>query len=182
MPTYTIQNAQPAGPLQLEHGNFDKWQLTLVDAQGQTHQAELLTKQGGKWQPQPGQQEEFTLTPSQYGMRAKRVYQGPPAGGGGGWKPDPVRDARIVRQHSQEMALRYAQIKGKTDVTVEQLLRIADKFDADVANAAANATPAPATGPQPPAQTPQQPPAQDWGPPPQHAMAGTTSDDDQIPF
>lgn len=55
---------------------------------------------------------------------------------------DPKRAARILRQHSQDMALQYAVLRhqqGKLpdNFTLEDLLKIADKFDADAEAAAA---------------------------------------------
>lgn len=55
-------------------------------------------------------------------------------GRGGGMTPE--REAQIVRQHSQEMALRYAAIKATlgelpSDFKPSDLFKIADLFDAD---------------------------------------------------
>jgi len=67
------------------------------------------------------------------------------ADGRGGWKfkatrngfgsgrpRDPQESARIQRQHAQEMALRYAAIKAKTDLKLDDDFRkVIDWFDAD---------------------------------------------------
>lgn len=51
------------------------------------------------------------LTASQFGPRFKKMQ--PPGQRNGGTAPmDPAREARIVRQHSQEMALRYAAMRA----------------------------------------------------------------------
>lgn len=55
---------------------------------------------------------------------------------------DPQRAKRILRQHSQDMALRYAEIRhqqGKLPDTfsLDDLWRLADKFDSDAEAAAA---------------------------------------------
>lgn len=63
-------------------------------------------------------------------------------GGGGQPRPeDPARAKRIVRQHSQGMALQYAALRhsqGKLpdDFKLEDLFKIADRFDADANGAA----------------------------------------------
>lgn len=60
-------------------------------------------------------------------------------GGGGGkseWSPesqrDPERSARILRQHSQDMALRCYELLGVKDVDLNQIFATADQFDVDV--------------------------------------------------
>lgn len=58
------------------------------------------------------------------------------ANGGRGGGMTPEREAHIVRQHSQEMALRYAAIKATlgelpTDFKPSDLFKIADLFDND---------------------------------------------------
>jgi len=50
---------------------------------------------------------------------------------GGGFGKSPEQQASIVRQHSQEMALRYATLKGKTDITFKELQIVIDWFEAD---------------------------------------------------
>lgn len=54
-------------------------------------------------------------------------------GGGGGWsgRKSPEDQAQIVRQHSQEMALRYCAVTQKTDITLEELTELIEWFDAD---------------------------------------------------
>lgn len=67
-------------------------------------------------------------------LKAKRAKQFGGGGGGGGRSPE--ENARIMRQHSQEMALRYAAIKASlgsltADFKPETLKPIIDWFDAD---------------------------------------------------
>lgn len=57
-------------------------------------------------------------------------------GGGGKGGRTPEENARIIRQHSQEMALRYAAIKASVgelpkDFKPSDLFKLADHFDAD---------------------------------------------------
>jgi hypothetical protein len=70
--------------------------------------------------PTVGQQIDLDLKPHpkiEGRMRGKRVQQVPGGGAqGGGFAPgrmDPERERRIVRQHSQEMALHYFALKGE---------------------------------------------------------------------
>ena len=55
------------------------------------------------------------------------------------WQPeaqrDPERAARILRQHSQEMAIRYCALLGDR-VALDQIFAYANQFDADVIKAA----------------------------------------------
>lgn len=54
------------------------------------------------------------------------------AGGNGG---SPERQNIIVRQHSQEMALRYAHIKGASPTLDDEFRKVIDWFDADAKGA-----------------------------------------------
>lgn len=45
---------------------------------------------------------------------------------------DPERSARILRQHSQDMALRCYELLGVKDVDLNQIFATADQFDGDV--------------------------------------------------
>jgi hypothetical protein len=100
-----------------------------------------------------------TITVGDYGPRFKKEklpedFAGTSSGGsrnlGSKWQPeserDPERSARILRQHSQEMALRYLTVSGfsvdpeNRSVALEQNVRpIIDWFDADVIQAAQKA-------------------------------------------
>lgn len=73
-----------------------------------------------------------------YPPKLKLAFGGQGGKGGGGMTPQ--REAQIIRQHSQEMALRYATIKqaqGKLpdEFTPSDLFKIADLFDADAKGA-----------------------------------------------
>lgn len=107
-------------------------------------------KDGPHGQPQPGDEIFGSIVdggvwPSGDAKppKLKREQQGGYAGGGysgGGGRPeDPERSRRIVRQHSQEMALRYATIRQQQgqlpeSFSLDDLFVIADKFDADAGN------------------------------------------------
>lgn len=65
--------------------------------------------------------------------------------GFGGFGKSPEQQASIVRQHSQEMALRYSQLKGKTDITFKDLQIVIDWFEADTKGVKAKETTVSAT-------------------------------------
>lgn len=77
----------------------------------------------------------------------------------GSWQPeeerDPGRSARILRQHSQECAIRLLTLQKAQGVTPEMVFKLADAFDADVNKVASQAkgsaggapAPAPPAGP-----------------------------------
>jgi hypothetical protein len=92
-------------------------------------------------------------------------------GGGGGSKMSPERERSIIRQHSQEMALRCAalQIGGKPVLTFGELKKLIDWFEHDATNTPVAEHPTPESINQPPAQ------AQEFTPP-------SAPDDDEIPF
>ncbi len=90
--------------------------------------------------PTVGQQLDGTIdTSGSYGPKFKQA----PAGGFGGGGPrveDPKRAATILRQHSQDMSLRYAAIRqaqGKLPDTFSpaDLFKLADLFDEDARKA-----------------------------------------------
>ncbi len=65
---------------------------------------------------------------------------------------DDVKEFRIVRQHSQEMALRKCAIEGAMPKTADELRKLIDWFQHDATNmpkAAAKPAPAPEPEPEP---------------------------------
>jgi hypothetical protein len=48
-----------------------------------------------------------------------------------GYGKTPEEQKSIVRQHSQEMALRYAGLKGKKDIKPAELIKLVDWFQKD---------------------------------------------------
>lgn len=114
-----------------------------------------------------GQSYFGTITENQYGkmFKKEKPQQGSTTTAGGAnhrdWKPeserDPERSARILRQHSQEMALRWIHETklGGEGMRLEELPEIVNWFDADVNKAGqeaaqgAGSLPAPARPPAP---------------------------------
>lgn len=58
-------------------------------------------------------------------------------GQGGGFKRSPADTKAIQRQHSQEMALRYLTLVGKTNATLEDVSSVAAYFDQDIVDGSA---------------------------------------------
>lgn len=114
MKTYTVKVDGDQAPYQL-----NKKAASPAPDVGQTIQVESVTPDPeGKWPAKIKM-----VAPNKGGF-----------GGGGGMSPE--REAKIMRQHSQEMALRYAAIKnaqGKLpdDFKPSDLFKIADLFDHD---------------------------------------------------
>lgn len=105
--------------------------------------------------------------------------------GGGGRAEDPKRAARIVRQHSQEMAVRVLAATGGLQGTPEEVAKLlvswANWFDKDVRSQEA------AFEQSPPPQPAQQNTGgfsgqQTFGTQPQQAGFGQPAGDDDIPF
>jgi hypothetical protein len=102
------------------------------------------SKKQGSPPPQIGETVDCTVdTEAQYGPKLKVNFQQGGFGGGGGNRMTPEREAQIIRQHSQHMALLHISnliAQGRTaDVPVnpEALTKIIDFF----ANDAKAATP-----------------------------------------
>ena len=75
-----------------------------------------------------------------YNKLARPAYNG--GGGGGGRQRDPKESAQIQRQHSQEMALRYAAIRAEKEMLPEpfklgDLRAVIDWFEEDIAQSVA---------------------------------------------
>src|SRR4051812_39660882 len=103
--TYTVVSARHKKTVDGQHGPLQIIALILQDTNGPVD-AEWATKPETPV-PTEGQQLEGTLESGPYGLKFKRT---PAAsfgvgGGGGGWRDDPERERRIVRQHSEHMAL-----------------------------------------------------------------------------
>lgn len=105
----------------------------LLDVEGADKPVELSQKPETP-APTVGQSLDLELSPHprfEDRLKAKKIQAA--FGGGGAPRPeDPVRSARILRQHSQEMALRYLVAKGVREFTWDQLMKLVDAFDADV--------------------------------------------------
>lgn len=135
MPTYTVKGAGlKKDNIQSTHGVFKTLTLVLQDGQGEPVTAEWYTKQET---PVPAEGStldgEITVDP-QWGPKFKKA-----AGqfGGGGFRGrSPEENRRIVRQHSQDMGIRWAELahaRGKLpeDFKVSDLLKLVDVFHKD---------------------------------------------------
>jgi len=146
MPTFTITdvspnvrdwNSQQGGPMK-------EYRVHLAEGD-QRHMNVEWSRKATSPAPTEGQQVEGTLEDrGQHGLKLKVA---PSFGGGGFARPeDPKRAARILRQHSQDMALRVLTLIAATDGidrawnTTPELFdlikRTADWFDKDAEEAA----------------------------------------------
>lgn len=76
------------------------------------------------------------IQPTQFAGKFKFKRSNNGYGGGGGKGRSPEENAKIVRQHSQEMALRYAAIRAEKELLpnpfkLSDLKAVIDWFDAD---------------------------------------------------
>lgn len=102
-----------------------------------------LTQKPDTPAPAAGQVIEGTLEPSKQAGYPPKLKKAQRFGGGGGFGPrprDPKESAAIVRQHSQHMTLLYLQAKAQQGAitqfpSMEEIRRVIDWFDADVAQA-----------------------------------------------
>ena len=117
----------------------------------------FITKRPNSDPPKPGEQIAGEFEQRDVGGRTlwklkpdKKPFGG---GGGGGFRPeDPERSRRILRQHSQHMAILWLQAAGMIQsgqATLEALFSLADEFDRDVETAGGQLPPA-AQGATPP--------------------------------
>lgn len=130
MPSFTVKEAAHKKHVD---GKYGPMQVIGLYLEGHGS-AEWFTKADTPI-PAAGTVLEGELETGEYGQKFKKA---PPAGGfgggGGSWKPrDPAETRSIVRQHSQHMALLWAQLDPTPTVrTLEDLKYIIDWFDADV--------------------------------------------------
>lgn len=117
-----------------QYGPMAAIKLVLKLPDGEMKSAEWFTKATTPV-PQAGEKVTGTLEDSQYGLKFRKAK----VNGAFGPRPeDPKRSASIRRQHSQHMALLYAQVKATLgqlpdDFKPETHLRaIIDWFDEDV--------------------------------------------------
>ena len=132
MSVYTVESASVKKTLQLDHGEFTVYTVTL-----QGHGDVELKQKASSPAPAQGASLTGTIEDTQYGRVFKKEFQ--PRPGGGGYQPDPAKEARIVRQHSQQMAIYWFEILKRHDMlTPEQqakgaryLIDLTDFFQAD---------------------------------------------------
>jgi hypothetical protein len=105
---YTIKAVTGNKPWAGQHGPMMSYYLTLVDGEGQETANVDLAQKPTSPAPQPGQTLEGNIDQGSYGPKFKKAFT--QSFGGGGRGKSPEEQASIVRQHSQEMALRALEI------------------------------------------------------------------------
>lgn len=157
MTVFTIQSVSEPKEWQGSYGPMLSYKLDLENGGAVDRGVELNRKPESR-APQVGEQLAGHLEPGKFGDKLKIDFEATkelggsrPSGGSsearsgskGNWQPesqrDPERAARILRQHSQEMALRYCALLGDR-VPLDQIFRIANQFDADVIGQTSNPT------------------------------------------
>lgn len=139
MPTYTVVKAEQKKTINGQHGELVVWGLTLRNGDGKEAQVETVSKPTTTYSE--GQSVEGEVSNSDYGLKFKRAMSGGGGFRGGGRSPADTK--AIQRQHSQEMALRLlsleAQLGARTTVSFDEVSKLADQFDRDIANGKAAA-------------------------------------------
>ena len=130
MTTFSVIGASKKKDVQGRNGPMQVLTLQLRNGDQSPIVAEWFTK---ATTPIPAENDtlEGEVTRSNYGYEFKKAR--PP---GAGYQKSPQEVARIVRQHSQEMALRYVMAKGQTTFEWADLIKLVDAFDNDVRRAA----------------------------------------------
>lgn len=100
------------------------WTMRVMDPQGEFHDVEMLRPQ----EPTVGESIEGHIETNEYGKKLVRD-QASGWSGGGGKSPDQQRS--IVRQHSQEMALRYLAAKNVQSFSLDDDFRKVIQWFAD---------------------------------------------------
>lgn len=138
MPTFTVQAASQKKLLP-DNGRGAKQviNLTLADGDQPPVIAEWFTNATTPL-PTPGSTLDGTVEQSDYGPKFKKAG----GFGGGPRQRDPRESAQIQRQHSQEMALRYAALRADKEMlpepfTLADLRKVIDWFEQDIAQSVA---------------------------------------------
>jgi hypothetical protein len=104
---YTVQSIGKTREWASQQGGpMVSYYLGLTDSQGTNYLDIELAQKASSPAPQVGQVIEGNLDQGPYGTKLKKAFQGP--GGGGGRSPEDRKS--IVRQHSQDMALRTVEL------------------------------------------------------------------------
>lgn len=137
MPVFTVQAASQKKLLP-DNGRGAKQVMNLTLAEGNNAPviAEWFTNATTPL-PTVGSTLEGTIEPSDYGPKFKKAGGFTGGGGGGPRQRDPRESAQIQRQHSQEMALRYAAIRAEKEMLpepfkLEDLRAVIDWFEKDI--------------------------------------------------
>lgn len=127
---YTVESAQHVRSKPVDgKGTFHIYSVKFREVE---RVAEWFSKQ--EQPPKQGEQLFGEITNGKFGPQFKRAQQQQQ----GGFRPmDPDRERRIVRQHSQHMALKYCELQGfrsklPDDFDLSHVWKIADAFDRDV--------------------------------------------------
>lgn len=130
--THTINTVSEPREWQSQYGPMKTYTIK-VDGDESAYQ---LNKKANSAPPSIGQSITVeSVTPDPQGKFPAKIKLAQQNGGKGGGR-SPEENARIMRQHSQEMALRYAAIKQAQGDLPEgfkpsDLFKIADLFDND---------------------------------------------------
>jgi hypothetical protein len=131
-----VQNKGPGGPPY----NNNRFELILEEVgSGAITSSVYLGQKPETAFPVDGQILTGEILDGEYGPKFKKEYNPQAAGGGGGGgfkggggKPNPERERSIIRQHSQEMAIRYAALQvGVPIKNLKDLKVLIDYFEHD---------------------------------------------------
>ena len=142
MPQFLVQSAEVTKeiPNYKTFGPMKEISLILKEYGTEASQGATWFTKGNTTVPEPGATLEGDLTRSEYGLKFKKASQNGHGGGGDGGRAMNDEDRRrITRCHSQEMAVRWLEIKQRMGelpqgVKPEMLRSFIDWFDDDVYN------------------------------------------------
>jgi hypothetical protein len=152
--TYTIAEVGDKREWSNDHGAFWAYPLTVEDSSGQKHLGVEWSRKQTSRAPEVGERVVAEIQGGPHGeklkvdLNATKELSGGSTSSSGSksyeaksWQPeaqrDPERAARILRQHSQEMALRLSTHNARGEaIPAEEVFELADLFDADVIKAA----------------------------------------------
>jgi hypothetical protein len=107
MTAFTVTQAAQKKTLDGKHGPMQVISLALQEYGAEPVTAEWFTKAETPI-PQPGSKLEGDVSPSEYGLKFKKAQAGGFNGGGPRGR-SPEESRRIVRQHSEHMAILYVE-------------------------------------------------------------------------
>jgi hypothetical protein len=137
MPDFVVTAVKGSEPWSNDKGQFIGYLLTVRTAEGREIDANINRKPTSA-PPVVGETIDANLQPSSnphFPPLLKANFSG---GGGQGGGRSPEQTAAIQRQHSQEMALRYAAIRAEKELLpepfkLEDLRKVIDWFEKDIA-------------------------------------------------
>lgn len=135
MPAYTVLEVDPnVRDWQSQAGGPMKaYRIKLRDPEGKEIPLVEWSRKTNSPAPTVGETVEGTLESTSFGTKFKKAQTN---GFGGGRPRDPKESARIIRQHSQQMALLYAGLRAEKELlpdpfSLADLKKVIDWFDAD---------------------------------------------------